>query len=186
MGDSKPIREVSRYPQSNRLRMEEGHPKHNHRASRQKRRSRTAGRPAEDCHSTLATQQQDQAGRRLGPPALLSREGFPLGCGQTRPVTGGSESGERTEQGLQTLFLNCTKVDALRNSPEQRKKKRTSLRAAVSEKARFFECLSNLFCNQEVAMGLTIFCKGTFGVTFSGNKFEWHHMQVALLFFFLP
>lgn len=33
-------------------------------------------------------------------------------------------------------------------------------------------------------MGLAIFCKGTFGVTFSGDTFEWHRMQAALLLLF--
>lgn len=57
-----------------------------------------------------------------------------------------------------------------------------SLWPPLGKRTHFFECLSNLFFNQEITRGLAIFCKETLWVTFSGNKFEWHHMQAALFF----
>lgn len=79
LGDSEPIRGVPRYPQSSELRMEEGHPEDDHRASRQKQRRRAAGWLAEGRHSVLATPQQGQAGRRFGASRFAVPRGGPSG-----------------------------------------------------------------------------------------------------------
>lgn len=79
LGDSEPIRGVPRCPQSSELRMEEGHPEDDHRASRQKQTGRAAGWLAEGRHSVLATPQQGQAGRRFGASCLAVPRGGPSG-----------------------------------------------------------------------------------------------------------
>lgn len=46
----------------------------------------------------------------------------------------------------------------------------TSLSAPLRERAHFYECLSNLFFNQEITMGLAIFCREILWVTSLGTN----------------